>query len=317
MIIKQITKTKFEIECDNCNKIIQRYKSQATGDTHFCSKECVKIAKLSGGKIAEKIKKTNLEKYGCENVFASKIIKDKIKSTLVEKYGVDNPQKSEKIRQRSQETCIKKYGVDNPAKSQLVREKESLTHKSKSVEEKEAALEKRKITNLKKYGVEFPMQIESVKEKFDWSNAYKKSIETKRKNKTGTSSSKIEYLVMDILHDIFGKDEVQSQVTINNRWTVDFYIKSRDLYLQVDGVYWHGLDRSLDDIQEFKSSKDVRILQTFNKDREQDLWAKTNNVKLLRITDEEIITWQKKKELLEMIQHRINQEATATILQQI
>lgn len=38
----------------------------------------------------EKIKKTNLEKYGCENPLQNNSIKEKVKQTCLEKYGVDN-----------------------------------------------------------------------------------------------------------------------------------------------------------------------------------------------------------------------------------
>lgn len=309
MIIRQLTKKRFEIKCDNCEEVFQRCRSQLGDQLHFCSKECVKLSKLSGGKIAEKIAKTNLEKYGCANVFACQSIKEKIKSTLVEKYGVDNPQKNKKIREKSKATCVERYGVDNPAKSQAVKDKESFTQKSKSTEEKRLSLEKRKSTNLKRYGVEFSMQIQKVKEEFDWSEVYKKSIKTKKARGTGTWSSKIELLIKDILEEIFGKNNIQEQVRVNKRWTIDFYISSQDVYLQVDGVYWHGLNRSIDVIKEFKSSKDKRILRTFLKDREQDAWFETNNMKLVRMTDEEITTWQKTNELQKQILLRVNQSA--------
>ena len=50
-------------------------------------------------------------------------------------------------------------------------------------------------------------------------------------------------------------------------------------------VNWHRLDRPIDVIKKFKSSKDKMILSTFLKDRKQDKWARTNNVKLVRITN--------------------------------
>jgi len=308
MIISQLSKTTFEVECDQCKKVQKRCRSHASGDLHFCSRECTKLAKLPGGKIAEKIKKTNIEKYGCENVFSSEKIKEKIKSTCIENFGVDNPKKSKKIQEKTKQTCIQRYGVDNPAKSQEIKEKEIATIKNKSPEEKQTSLEKRKKTNLERYGVEFPMQISSVKENFDWSAAYKKSIETKKKNNTGTWSSKIENTLRDELFLIFGKDNVLEQVKLNNRWTIDFYIVAINSYVQLDGVYWHGLDRSIDLIKEYKSSKDKRILQTFYKDREQDLWAKTNGVMLYRITDEEIKIWQKANEVQKQILLKLSQK---------
>lgn len=308
MIISQLTKTSFEVECDQCKKVQKRCKSQINNDLHFCSRECTRLAKLPGGKIAEKIKNTNIEKYGCENVFAADKIKEKIKASCVEKFGVDNPRKSKEIQEKTKQTCMQRYGVDNPAKSQEIKEKEIATIKNKSPEEKQISLEKRKKTNLERYGVEFPMQISSVKENFDWSAAYKKSIETKKKNNTGTWSSKVEIILKDELFSIFGKSSVLEQVKLNNRWTIDFYIITINSYVQLDGVYWHGLDRPIDLIREFKSSKDKRILQTFYKDREQDQWAKTNGVMLYRITDEEIEKWLKANEIQKQILRRLNQK---------
>lgn len=68
--------------------------------------------------LSEKVKQTNLEKYGCENVFAAEEIKDKIK-----------------------DTCISKYGTNNYIQCEEGRKKASIISKSVN--------EKRKLTNLK------------------------------------------------------------------------------------------------------------------------------------------------------------------------
>jgi hypothetical protein len=307
MFICYLTKTRCVVQCDQCEKKYELCRSQVKDNLHFCSRFCVNLAKQPGGKIAEKIKKTNLEKYGCENVFSSESIKKKIKSSLTEKYGVDNPQKSKEIKSRTKQTCIERYGFDNPAKSEIVRSKEIATIKNKTQEEKEKILEKRKQTNTEKYGAAFPMQVPFIKEKFDWSTAYKKSTETKKKNKTGTWSSKVEILLKDELIKIFQIENVQEQVSLNGKWTIDFYVTPIDSYVQLDGIYWHGLDRPIETIKEFKSSKDERILRTYYKDREQDQWAETNNIKFYRITDEEIKKWQKLNDLRNQILLRLNQ----------
>jgi hypothetical protein len=316
MIIKNITATKCEVTCDDCGKLFEKYISQC-GELQFCSRECIKRAKLQGGKIHEKSVRTCRERYGVDNVFSSNQTKEKIKSVLLEKYGVDNPRKSDLISGKARQTCMSRYGVDNPAKSDIIREKERETYSRKTPDEMFAILSKRVTTNLQKYGVEYPMQIEDIKSKFDWASAYKKSCETRSKNRTGTYQSKIEILVGNFLSDIFGEENVVSQVPVNDRWTFDFYVTSEETYIQVDGTYWHGLDRPIDEIKKFKSSKDNRILETYMKDRLQDEWADKNGICLVRITDEEINTWLKKSDPREMIRNKISLKKTFKTLPQL
>ena len=72
---------------------------------------------------------------------------------------------------------------------------------------------------------------------------------------------------------------------IVNGWSIDFYIKPIDKYVQFDGVYWHGLDRSLDKIKKLEKPRDKRILDTYLLDRRQDSWFEENKLNLFRITD--------------------------------
>ena len=72
-------------------------------------------------------------------------------------------------------------------------------------------------------------------------------------------------------------------------------------------INWHRLDRPIDVIKKFKSSKDKMILSTFLKDRKQDKWARTNNVKLVRITNQEIEQWQKNQSLNQTVVKKIVQ----------
>lgn len=64
-----------------------------------------------------------------------------------------------------------------------------------------------------------------------------------------------------------------------------FYIPEIDTYVQFDGVYWHGLDRPLEEIAKYKTKRDVQIYKKWLSDREQDRWFKEQGMKLVRITD--------------------------------
>jgi len=97
---------KIKVKCDNCGivKCMTYYDynkiTKNNSEEYYCSK-CKNI----------KIKKTNLQRYGVENVFQLEETKEKIKKTCVEKYGVEHHLQNKNILQKQKETNIKKYGV--------------------------------------------------------------------------------------------------------------------------------------------------------------------------------------------------------------
>lgn len=60
-----------------------------------------------------RLRETNLEKYGVSCVFELNSVKEKIKKTCLEKYGVEYSSSSSEIRERVRETCLNKYGVSS------------------------------------------------------------------------------------------------------------------------------------------------------------------------------------------------------------
>jgi predicted nucleic acid-binding Zn-ribbon protein len=116
-----------------------------------CSrKECIqkKIDKVKTEKYGKdyrklatkKARKTNLEKYGSENLMNIKEIKEKVKRTCLERYGKDNALKIKKFREKGKTTKLKKYGDKNYNNREQAKE-----------------------TCLERYGVEHSSQIEEVK----------------------------------------------------------------------------------------------------------------------------------------------------------
>jgi len=83
--------------------------------------------------------------------------------------------------------------------------------------------------------------------------------------------------------------DVRDTVKVNG-WFIDLYVADVDVYVQADGTFWHGTDRSLDEIRKLKYEVDNDILKNYARDREADLWFKMQNKLLLRITD---IEWRK------------------------
>lgn len=101
--------------------------------------------------VREKMKKTNLERYGYESSLGCKEIREKIKETNLERYGSISPLGNGEIREIIKNTNLERYGEDNPSKNVKVKEK-------------------RKNTFIENYGVDHPSKTIEVKEKISKSN---------------------------------------------------------------------------------------------------------------------------------------------------
>lgn len=73
--------------------------------------------------VKEKIRQTNLLKYGFENAAQSPDVKERTKQTVRERYGVDHALAAPEIRRRIEETNLRKYGSRSPASSEEVKAK--------------------------------------------------------------------------------------------------------------------------------------------------------------------------------------------------
>lgn len=127
-----IHKLKEVPQCANseCNKKLIFKRSLNEGYGVYCSLPCtnkcenhigtVKLtnnekyggnAPLCSEEIKDKVKKTNLERYGVENIFEDN---EYIKKKTLEKLGVDSPLKLQSIKDRVVATNMKKFGVSTP-----------------------------------------------------------------------------------------------------------------------------------------------------------------------------------------------------------
>lgn len=176
--------------CDNCGKEIYRTR-RAISDTFdsygkdLCI-ECSKIFRI------EKMKKTNIEKYGtefpmqseeikkkakkttskhfgCEYSFQNKEINQKAKLSFQEKYGQKGVLNVNVFKEKIRQTNLEKYGCENVFSNKDIQKKIKNTMLEKygveNVSEVKEIKEKRKETLLKRYGVDHPMKVEEFKEK--------------------------------------------------------------------------------------------------------------------------------------------------------
>ena len=141
------------------------------------------------------------------------------KETSIQKYGSKISVNWEKAKK----TYVEKYGVDNPGKSKQCQEKA-------------------KQTNLKKYGNEHFSNTKQFKQQMkDNYNIYQqKQNTTKTKNKS-YNTSKIEDKIYELLKQKFGEQNIKRNYFCKEYpWKCDFYIQSKNLYIEYQGMWTHG-----------------------------------------------------------------------------
>ena len=220
---------------------------------------------LKNKEVREKIKQTNIQRYGVDNLFKNDIIKEKIKQTNIQKYGVDNLFKNDIIKEKIKQTNIQKYGVDYLFKSNIIKEKI-------------------KQTNIQKYGVDNPLKNKEI---------WKKSQD----NRQISSKSKLENNFLNYLKLKYESDDIITQYKSKEYpYYCDFYIKSINLYIEIQGHWTHNdhpfdinnlNDQQIMNIWRTKSLSDKYYKNALNtwtiKDVEKRNTAIQNNLNYLEI----------------------------------
>lgn len=229
----------------------------------------------------------------------------------IAKYGVVHQLSIPEIREKASRTCLEKYGVSNPSQAEVIKKKKSETLKKTFSERGDEIREKRMVSNLEKFGVPWPMMSEEVRdrsrssfssrygegvkcamdikevvERTDFVAAAIKRHESMKRNGT-YKTSKPEEQVYDLLCEKYGPDNVIRQTMIK-QWPIDFYVKSIDTYIQVDGTYWHGYGRTKEELMSSNSPRDRIILRKKLTDEAQISWFEKHSMKLIRIIDKQV-----------------------------
>lgn len=253
----------FKYECDTCGVIYEKRPcsaSRSTSGLTFCSRKCRGMSVRVGNEAYLLTKKKMLEIHGVENLMQRKETREKIKKTLLERYGVENPSHSKEFKEKRKRTHLERYGHEETFQSPEI-------------------LAKREVTWMKKYGQKDPRNQPHLQQ-----IAKEKSQETMMQYPQKWSS-KIENSFAETLSSVFGEVIRQKRV---NRWPIDYYIPSIDTYIQLDGVYWHGLDKPIDEIRESRRPRDIGRVQKWEQDRKQEEWFASHSLRLVRVTDIEV-----------------------------
>lgn len=235
--------------------------------------------------------KTVEAKYGVNNVFnkstfdnfvtkeAVEIGREKRTKTMIDKYGVEYPNQNAEICNKmlatKEVTMIDKYGV---------------SYITQIPEYAKKINKKRQETMMERYGVSNSVQSDIIRNHI---------FDSRRKNGT-LNSSEPEEVLYQMLADKFGKDDVIRNIIVDNRYPfhVDFYIKSRDLFIELNGDkchYTHWFDEN--------NEQDIQVLNAW-KENDLQIFLKTgkksryhNYIKIWSMTDVEKRRYAKKNNL--------------------
>ncbi|WP_193072395.1 hypothetical protein [Brevibacterium sp. FME37] len=183
----------------------------------------------------------------------------KFRATVQSRYGVDNPLQHESIQAKIRETSRDRYGVDHhnqrPERRDLMRaamtdERLALMQEAKDYSPEAKAAYGRRMS-----------QWWAEPENAD------RALSVKRANGTWRDSQP-ERDLHQLLIEHFGTADVKAQYKDPDRypWECDFYIPSRDLFIELNGFWTHGLhwfDTTDDD--------DQALLETWRK-RDSDFY---------------------------------------------
>lgn len=135
----------------------------------------------------------------------------------------------------------------------------------------------------------------------------RKRIRTTLKQNKSYLKSRPEDRLYAALSSVFRSVERQAPL---NGWDIDFLVHDVSTYVQLDGVYWHGLDRPIEQIRLRASKHDVRILGTMQRDVEQNHYCATHGIRLVRITDRALLDLERHGKVHEWIMS-LTRETTA------
>lgn len=290
------------VYCVVCGNLVTRWVKSKNQWWKWCSNKCMSI----DPDIVFKKQQTNLVKFGGHPMHCLTTI-NKLKITNLTKFGVENPFANSVVKNKIQQTNLQKYGTKNPSNNKNVIDKIKKKAIDRYKNQKSEILEKRLKTNMERYGVYTNKLIHistDTNEKMndiEWLKIEhinnKKPIEQiaeelnisptplfRRFAENGIpinrySESRVQKDIIDFIKSISTEEIIVGERTICYPKEIDIYLPNKKLAIEVDGIYWHC--ESL--------GKDSQYHLTKTKQCEE------KGIHLLHIYD---VEWNSKKEII-------------------
>ena len=146
---------------------------------------------------------------------------------------------SDAQREKTMNTCLEKYGAkryldskEGKAKITKIKSDPNFRDKMRETISSDDVQNRTKATCMLKYGQSSAMKLESTIDK----------VHAAKIQNGSWSTSKPEEKMYGILCDRFGKDDIKRQYKDKSRYPFhsDFYIKSLDLFIELNATWLHG-----------------------------------------------------------------------------
>lgn len=237
-------KTKVVIICPVHGEFMQ------TPDKHLAGEGCPECA-------GNRLEDTNLKRYGVRRPLQNPDVRDKFVKTCLEKYGSENPMGNHDVQERQIQTCLMKYGVPYAIQDASVTRRKVETCREKYNGDSpfcsDTVRNKASDTIYKRYGVRNSMHLQSSVYKLNKSKLINKTFHV----------SKPEQVLYEMLCEQFGSDDVIRQHCSDlYPFACDFYIKSRDMYIELNASWTSKHTDYYDNAVTVWSDKDVAKRKT-------------------------------------------------------
>ncbi len=220
-------------KCKNCGNNT-KWSTQAPKTLDYCSIKCASSHDLT----RKKVRTTNLERFGVEQIMKSEKFKNNYKNTCLNKYGVDNVSKVNSVKEKKIETNLKNWGVENVSQSEII-------HLSKQN------------TCFKNNGTNFPAQNKLIFKKQESSCG-----NVKKFNETLTSQGSYELYFLTLMNEAGFIEEVHKGESFEyillskkHMYHADFYFRGVNIEIKSTWFYnKNGKDINLQNKNETKWS---------------------------------------------------------------
>jgi len=281
----------------------------------YCSVKC----SSSSNKTKDKIKKTNIKKYGYDIPLKNSEVRKKSISKCLINWGVDNPSKSILIKDKVKKTNKDRYGVDYH--SQLESVKEKLSHKMKMSRKKIESSKNKSISNnisnkIEDFNISLIELLGKSIYKFkchvcnDYFQLHKNTLNDRIRNKNTICSkcnpiSKGDSDGERKLYE-FIRDNYSGEIIKNDRSTIkkelDIFLPELGIAFEYNGLHWHSELYKENNYHQKKSNicreRGIKLINIW----EDDWLFKSNIVKsrILNILNKSERIWARKCKIVEI-----------------
>jgi len=228
-------------EVKNKNTIIDKYSTDNISKLDFIKNKKIETCLKNNGvmfpqqskNIYNKSKITKFIKY--DNEFYNNI--EKIKNTNIEKYGIDCVLELKEIKEKIKNTCKKNYGFDFYLQSETCKNKRKNNHFNLLINKIPNLLN---ITNNGYYLINCKEHIFEISPDLFYKRKISNSKICTICNPINKNISGVEIELYDFIKNNYNNKIIRNIKTIITPYELDIYLPDLNLAFEFNGLYWHN-----------------------------------------------------------------------------